>query len=185
MTGSSRLAGFTNNPLNSESRPSRAWAGLTTHEVVLLRQQGLDAELGSHMIENVIGTIELPLGIAVNMIVNGRDYLVPMAVEEASVIAAASRGAKLARHSGGFHAKSGAPAMIGQVQVLDVPDPVQACQRLTDESGRIIDAANRGQSEHGTARRWGDRTHDNGHRRGDRPNAYCACTVRHRRRNGR
>ena len=143
MTGSSRLAGFYEQSLDQRVETVAAWAGLTTHEVVLLRQQGLDAELGSHMIENVIGTIELPLGIAVNMIVNGRDYLVPMAVEEASVIAAASRGAKLARHSGGFRAKSGAPAMIGQVQVLDVPDPVQACQRLTEESGRIIDAANR------------------------------------------
>jgi hydroxymethylglutaryl-CoA reductase len=74
------------------------------------------------MIENVVGTYSLPLGIAVNFLVNGRDYLVPMTVEEPSVLAAISHAAKLIRAGGGFQAESTEPVMIGQIQVLDVPD---------------------------------------------------------------
>jgi hydroxymethylglutaryl-CoA reductase len=78
------------------------------------------------MIENVVGLHSLPLGIAVNFRVNGRDVLVPMVIEEPSVVAGASFAAKLARAGGGFRARAAAPEMIGQIQVLDMADPWSA-----------------------------------------------------------
>ena len=74
-----------------------------------------------NMIENVIGTHGLPLGIATNFIINGKEYLIPFAIEEASVVAAASYGAKLAKESSGFTAESDQPVMIGQIQIVGVP----------------------------------------------------------------
>ncbi len=94
------------------------------------------------MIENVIGVYPLPLGIATNFRVNGRDRLIPMAIEEPSVVAAASNAAKVARAMGGFSASSTAPVMIGQVQILDVPDPAAARLRILDERDRLLEAAN-------------------------------------------
>ncbi len=78
------------------------------------------------MVENVVGTYALPLGIATNFVVNGRDVLVPMVIEEPSVVAGASFAARLARAGGGFHAETTEPLMIGQMQVLDVADLAQA-----------------------------------------------------------
>ena len=74
------------------------------------------------MIENVVGTYALPMGIGLNFIINGREVLVPMAIEEPSVVAGASFMAKLARQGGGFTAHTTPPEMIGQMQVLDVAD---------------------------------------------------------------
>ena len=76
------------------------------------------------MIENVIGTFELPLGVATNFLINGKDYVIPMAVEEPSVVAAASHMAKLARPYGGFSATASAPIMRAQIQLLGRP---QSC----------------------------------------------------------
>ena len=83
---------------------------------------GLSVPQADHMIENVIGTFSLPLGMAQHFLVNGREVPVPMVIEEPSVVAAASFMAKLARSGGGFTASASAPEMIGQMQVLDVPD---------------------------------------------------------------
>ena len=82
----------------------------------------LPLKIADGMIENVVGRFELPLGIATNFLVNGKDYLIPMAVEEPSVVAAASHMAKLARMSGGFQAVSDRPIMRGQIQVMDLED---------------------------------------------------------------
>ena len=102
---------------------------LTPQELAdLAGDAGLTAELADHMIENALGRYALPLGIGLNFVVNGREVLVPMAIEEPSVVAGASFMAKLARAGGGFRAQSSPPEMIGQVQLLDVPDP-QAAQR--------------------------------------------------------
>lgn len=98
------------------------WAGLTGDEKAVLVNHGLKAEQADMMIENALGTFELPLGIACNFLINGRDYLIPMAVEEPSVLAAISHAAKLIRAGGGFHTEATEPVMIGQIQVLDVPD---------------------------------------------------------------
>ncbi len=94
------------------------------------------------MIENVIGTFDIPLGVATNFTINGRDYLVPMAVEEPSVVAAASYMARIARSCGGFHTSSSEPVMRAQVQVLGLSDPYGARVRLLAQKKDIIAAAN-------------------------------------------
>ncbi|MBB4932984.1 hydroxymethylglutaryl-CoA reductase [Lipingzhangella halophila] len=99
---------------------------------------GLTVEDAEIMSENVIGTIGLPVGVATNMTVNGRDVLVPMATEEASVIAAASNGARVARVLGGFRTSSSAPIMQAQIQVVDAADPRAARLRLLEARAELI-----------------------------------------------
>jgi hydroxymethylglutaryl-CoA reductase len=118
-------------------------ASLTGDEVALLAQPGaLSVDRANGMVENVIGTFELPLGVAGNFTVNGRDYLVPMAVEEPSVVAAASFMAKLAREGGGFEASSTGPLMRAQVQVIGLTDPYGARLALLRARDQILAAAN-------------------------------------------
>ena len=127
MARSSRLAGFYKLPLEERIDRIAQWAELTGDETETLRgAMGLGLARADQMIENVVGLYALPLGIAGNFVVNGRDVLVPMVVEEPSVVAGASFAAKLARAGGGFRAVSTAPEMIGQLQVLDVTDPWSA-----------------------------------------------------------
>ncbi|BEP33095.1 hydroxymethylglutaryl-CoA reductase, degradative [Variovorax sp. V59] len=116
---------------------------LTGDEVALLAQPGaLSVDRANGMVENVIGTFELPLGVAGNFTVNGRDYLVPMAVEEPSVVAAASFMAKLAREGGGFEASSTGPLMRAQVQVIGITDPYGARLALLRARDEILAVAN-------------------------------------------
>jgi hydroxymethylglutaryl-CoA reductase len=127
MKRSSRLPGFYDLPLEERLARVAAWAELSQDEAGVLRGAiGLDLARADQMIENVVGLHSLPLGIAVNFAVNGRDVLVPMVVEEPSVVAGASFTAKLARAGGGFRASTTAPEMIGQLQVLDIVDPWSA-----------------------------------------------------------
>ncbi|MCS7062072.1 MAG: hydroxymethylglutaryl-CoA reductase [Anaerolineae bacterium] len=102
-------------------------ANLGETDVAALRH-GLSLEQADHMIENVVTTYALPMGIVTNLVVNGREVLVPMVVEEPSIVAGCSFAAKLARAGGGFTAAADEPIMIGQIQVLDVPD-MEAAQR--------------------------------------------------------
>ena len=118
---SSRLSGFYNRSLDERLQVVGEWAGLSATDLAVVRA-GLGAEQADLMIENALGTFALPLGVGVNFLVNGRDYLVPMAVEEPSVVAAVSNAARLARTSDGFTAGSTEPVMIGQVQLMEVPD---------------------------------------------------------------
>ncbi len=90
------------------------------------------------MIENAIGTFALPLGVGLNLVVNGRDYVVPMAVEEPSVIAALSLAGKIVRGAGGFTAEADAPSTIGQIQVTRYGDPVTATARIVAAKDRIL-----------------------------------------------
>src|SRR5438132_9613412 len=94
------------------------------------------------MIENAVGVLGLPVGIGLNFLVNGEDVLVPMAVEEPSVIAAVSLAAKIAREGGGFRADADPPRMIGQVQITNLHDPPAAKAALLREKQQILDAAN-------------------------------------------
>lgn len=120
-----------------------AAADLSAEEVALLRSPGaLPLARADGMIENVIGTFELPLGVAGNFTVNGRDYLVPMAVEEPSVVAAASFMAKLARAGGGFETSSTGPLMRAQVQLLGLTDPWGARLALLRARDEILAVAN-------------------------------------------
>ena len=102
----------------------------------------LPIEIANGMIENVIGKFELPMGVATNFMVNGKDYLIPMVVEEPSVVAAASYMAKIARGCGGFTATSDAPIMRGQVQVLGISDLQEARNWVLDKKQELIDLAN-------------------------------------------
>lgn len=102
---------------------------------------GIDIEQASHMIENAVGIFNFPLGIATNFLINQKDYLIPMVIEEPSVVAAASFAAKLVRQGGGFTAWSDEPIMIGQVQVLDVPDVDAAIDRLHQQKSSLLTKA--------------------------------------------
>ncbi len=124
----------------------RAWvaeqAGIAREDVdVLSGIDGLSAEQADHMIENVIGVFGVPLGIARHFRVNGRDLLVPMALEEPSVVASASYMARLALSGGGFTATASAPEMIGQMQVLDLDDAPSARLKLYEHRDELLEAA--------------------------------------------
>ena len=121
MERSSRLSGFYRHTPAERLRSVAEWAGLGAAEVDALTAS-LPLEVADHLVENVIGIYALPLGIAVNFVVNGRDVLIPMVVEEPSVIAGVSNAARMVRDGGGFVAGADAPEMIAQVQLLDVPD---------------------------------------------------------------
>ncbi len=121
-TKTSRLPGFYRLGLAERVAMVAEWAGLSDDEAAVLAGGGLTPGQADHMIENALGTYALPLGVAVNFLINGRDYLIPMTVEEPSVLAAVSHAAKLIRAGGGFMAEASEPVMIGQIQVLDVGD---------------------------------------------------------------
>lgn len=117
--------------------------GLTKEEADILAKTGaLDIELADHMIENVFATMQLPMGVAVNFLINGRDYLIPMAVEEPSVVAAASNAARMARVKGGFFASNTGPVMRAQIQVMNVVDPYAARLKLFEARDEIMSIAN-------------------------------------------
>ncbi|MEL7273175.1 MAG: hydroxymethylglutaryl-CoA reductase, degradative [Pseudomonadota bacterium] len=109
---------------------------------LLAGESALPLQTTDGMIENVVGKFELPLGVATNFTVNGKDYLVPMAVEEPSVVAAASYMARIARGCGGFYASSTAPIMRAQIQVLGLKDPHSARLRLLENAADLIEKAN-------------------------------------------
>ena len=119
MSKSSVISGFYKLPLKERLAIVKDFAGLTDEEIRLLENTGsLPIDVVDHMVENVIGVFPEPLGVGVNFLINGKDYLIPMATEEPSVIAAASYAAKMVRDGGGFHTSSTAPVMIGQIQVV-------------------------------------------------------------------
>ena len=141
---SSRLPGFFDKSLKERIETVAAWADLSTQEKDLLSGvEGLSAEQGEHMIENVIGTHALPLGIATNFRINGQDHLIPMVIEEPSVVAGASFAARLVRAGGGFSADATASLMIAQMQVLDLDDPWSARYELLARKQALLDMANK------------------------------------------
>ncbi len=128
---SSRIRGF--QALNHEERLKAVaeFAGLEPDALDPLRDTGnLPFPLADRLVENVIGTMTVPIGIATNMLVDGRDVLVPMATEESSVIAAVCNAAKQCRETGGFTTSTTAPQMIAQIQLVEVPDPELARQKI-------------------------------------------------------
>ncbi len=141
MNKSSRLSGFYKLPLEQRVNTVADWAGLDAAEKATLLGQGLTPDQAAHMIENSIGTHALPLGVAVNFCINSRDYLIPMAVEEPSVLAAVSYAANLIRQGGGFHATATGSIMIGQIQLLDLPNLEAARCRLLDNKDRLMACA--------------------------------------------
>ena len=102
----------------------------------------LKLHIADKMIENVIGVLGLPVGLGLNFLVNGKDYVVPLSVEEPSIVAGLSGAARTARLSGGFEASTTAPILIGQVQVVNLDDPEIRRQELLDRSEEILNLAN-------------------------------------------
>jgi hydroxymethylglutaryl-CoA reductase len=143
-THNSRLGGFYQLNPYERMEAIKSFDGLCYEDLSQLQGGGgtLTIERADKMIENVIGTFELPLGIATNFQINGRDVLIPMAVEEPSIVAGASYAAKLARAGGGFQASSTAPLMIGQVQLVDLPDLLGAQHDILAEKAEILALAN-------------------------------------------
>ena len=141
MDKSSRLPGFYKLGLEDRAAIIAERAGLTASEKAILMGEGLSPAQADQMIENVVGIHALPLGIAVNFLINGQDYLVPMAIEEPSVVAGASFTARLVREGGGFTTSSDEPVMIGQIQVLDVADPQAARSELLAQKSRLLPLA--------------------------------------------
>ena len=143
MSKSSLVSGFYKLSPKERLEFVKEFAGLSDEECALLRNTGsLPLELADRMIENVVGAFPIPLGIAVNFLINKRDYLIPMAIEEPSVVAAASYAAKMARNGGGFHTSSTPPIMIGQIQAVDVKDPYAAKMRVLQAKEEILKKAN-------------------------------------------
>ncbi len=138
----SRLPGFYALSVPQRAAQVAEWAGLDDADREALAGS-LAQERADKMIENVVGLHALPLAVAPNFLVNSRDYLVPMAIEEPSVVAAASYMARIVRDAGGFYASSTEPVMIGQIQVLDLADLPAAESALLDEKGRLLELATR------------------------------------------
>ena len=132
----SAFSGFYKLPLEKRVQEVKEFAGLSDGEAAILSSfSSLPKETADRMIEDVVGTMPLPLGIAVNFKVNGKDVLVPMAIEEPSVVAAASNSAKLALNTGGFTAKATAPIMIGQIQIVGLKE-----EELAEKEAAINEA---------------------------------------------
>ena len=139
---SSRFPGFYKLSPDDRLDKLAEFAELTPGERYQLKHEPLPFAIADHMVENVIGVFGLPLGLAVNLRVNERDYVVPMAIEESSVVAAASHVAKLVREHGSITASADDPVMAGQIQVVGAPDPEKARLRILDVKERLLQIAN-------------------------------------------
>ena len=143
MGRTSRIPGFYKLTPEERLRRVAEFANLTPEEQELLRRFGaLDEATANRMIENVVGVFQLPLGIAVNFLINRRDYLIPMAIEEPSVVAAASNAAKMTREGGGVYTQSTESLMIGQIQLVGVKDPYGARLEVLRNKDEILRIAN-------------------------------------------
>jgi len=153
MATTSRFPGFYKISVDERRALIGNATGADPHDIArALEAGGLDAETADKFVENVLGTYGLPYGVALNVRVNGRDYVVPMVVEEPSVVAAASNAAKMIREGGGFIAESDPPLMVAQVQLVGVGDRRAAAERLLaakNELLAIADAAVPGLVERG------------------------------------
>jgi hydroxymethylglutaryl-CoA reductase len=143
LTSTSRLSGLRDLSVADRRRRIQDSTGVGPEALAALDPaHGLQVEQADHLIENVIGVMGVPVGLATNFTINGRDVLIPMATEEASVVAAASNAARIARVLGGFRTSSTEPLMQAQIQVLDVVDPEGARARLLESRREVIDLAN-------------------------------------------
>jgi len=137
----SQVSGLYKMPVKERIEIVKNFADLNDEEAKLF-SSCLDMDIADRMIENVLGSFEMPLGIAVNFQVNGKDYLVPMAIEESSVVAAASNAAKIARIKGGFKTECTNPLMIGQIQILHMKDVTDAAKKIVSKKNEILAIAN-------------------------------------------
>lgn len=142
-TRSSRISGFYKLPFEERLKIVAEWAGLTKEEVELLKNTGnLDRKVADAMIENVIGGMTYPFAIATNFRINGRDYLVPMVIEESSVVAAASNAAKMLREGDGIIARAGPQYMIGQIHLVKITSPRYKAMKIIEKKEELLEHAN-------------------------------------------
>jgi hydroxymethylglutaryl-CoA reductase len=135
------VSGFYKLPIEKRREFVTHFANLSEDDAKIF-SSCLDFATADRMIENVLGTFELPLGLAVNFLINGKDYIIPMATEESSVVAAASNAAKIARIKGGFSTTCSEPLMIGQLQLLHIGDVVTAAQEILKHKEQLLILAN-------------------------------------------
>ena len=139
----SRIPGFYKLTIKERLEKVADFAGLTEEEKALLLKEGnLDFKTADIMIENVIGTMAYPFAVAVNFLINGKDYMVPMVIEESSVVAAASNAAKVMRRDGGIKSIATDPVMIGQIQVIKLRNPWYAKMQIIEHKDEILELAN-------------------------------------------
>ncbi len=134
----SRISGFYNLSLEERLKKLAESSNQTPEDLLAWTSGGLSAESADHMIENVVGMYALPLGIALNFMVNGRDVLIPFAIEEPSVVAGASFMAKLARAGGGFTATTTDPLMIGQMQLINIVNMNEARLKIYEHKAELL-----------------------------------------------
>jgi hydroxymethylglutaryl-CoA reductase len=139
----SRLPNFFKLDLADRHEVVADTVGLTAEERWMLKKETLSVKQAEVMVENLIGVFGMPLGLAVNFRLNNRDYLIPMAVEETSVVAAASNAAKMIRLDGELTAKAGPPEMMAQICLMDVPDLEQARSKLEAEKASLLETASK------------------------------------------
>lgn len=142
MPRTSRIPGFRDLSVEERRAVVAETVEVTPQSLAVLDpEQGLGVDLADRLIENVVGVLGVPVGIATNFVVNGRELLVPMATEEASVVAAASNAARIARVNGGFTTSATAPIMQAQVQIVGAPDPEGARLRLLEHRDELVSLA--------------------------------------------
>jgi hydroxymethylglutaryl-CoA reductase len=139
----SRIPGFYKLGIDERLSKVKDFSGLTDDEATLLREMGnLDDKTADLLIENVIGSMSYPFAVATNFMINGKEYLVPMVIEESSVVAAASNAARVMRRDGGIRSISTEPIMIGQIQLVDIDSPYQAKMNVLEHKDNILSLAN-------------------------------------------
>ncbi|MCE4617540.1 MAG: hydroxymethylglutaryl-CoA reductase, degradative [Desulfurococcales archaeon] len=140
----SRIPGFYKKTVEERLDIIAQLVGLDESEKKLIASWGnLDPAIADAMIENVIGVMAYPMGIAVNFKINGKDYLVPMVIEESSVVAAASNAAKVMRRDGGIQTVATDPIMIAQIQLVNVKNPFYVKMKIIEHKDEILDLANK------------------------------------------
>lgn len=140
---SSRIPGFYKRTVEERRELLQEALELSEDDLsVLTSQEALPIDTADKMIENVIGTFPLPLGLGLNFLINGKDYIIPMVVEEPSIVASASHIAKIVRDAGGFKTEASDRVMIGQIQVVGCPDFDAAKNVLLEAKNELIEAAN-------------------------------------------
>src|SRR5579864_1312199 len=144
MARTSRFPGFYKITVQERRSVVSEATGAEVHDIErALHGGGLDAETADKFVENVIGTYSLPYGVALNVRVNGHDHVVPMVIEEPSVVAAASNAAKMVRAGGGFIAETDPPRMISQIEIRGLHDAREAAERLRHHAAEILALADR------------------------------------------
>jgi hydroxymethylglutaryl-CoA reductase len=143
MEKTSRISGFHKMGLEERLKIVQSFSELKEEDLKTLTKEGaLNFDTANRMIENVIGTIQLPVGIAMNFLINKKEYLIPMAIEEPSVVAAASNAARLARSGGGFFVTNTGTVMIAQIQLVNLSNAHATRMALFEMKEEILSLAN-------------------------------------------